>query len=265
LVQSTSTVSEAKPLRGTRIIITRPREQADEFVALLETREAEVIILPTIKIDGPDDWTEVDRAVERWSEYDWLVFTSSNAVKYFCQRLKSDWNRPRPQICAVGPATAEALAAHELRADVVAEHYTAEGVLAAFAEQLDGIRVLFPRGNLAREVVPAGLRQRGATVDDIVVYCTRMADPPNPAILEMIQSSSIDVVTFTSSSTAKNFVHMIGEEKIERLKDRFLVASIGPQTSHTLRELGMNVNIEAPVSTVPALVEAMVAYFDSRR
>ena len=260
-VKSTSTVRDVKPLCGKRILITRPREQADEFVALVEAAGAEVLIMPTIKIEGPEDWAEVDRAIERLNEYDWIVFTSSNGVKCFCERLKLKRTAALPKICAGGPATAQALTAHGLRATLIPEHYTAEGVLAAVGERVNGTRVLFPRGNLARDVVPEGLRQRGATVNEIVVYFTSVADAPDPAIIEMFQSGSIDVVTFTSSSTAKNFVNLIGEETMERLKDRVLVASIGPQTSRTLRVLGLNVNIEALASTVPALVEAMIAHF----
>ncbi|MBI3949262.1 MAG: uroporphyrinogen-III synthase [Acidobacteria bacterium] len=257
--------SDAKPLQGKRILITRPREQTDEFAARLEAQDAEALIMPTIKIEGPEDWTEVDEAIERLGEYDWIVFTSSNAVDYFCQRLKSYGLSSRPKSCGVGSATAEALTAHGLHADLIPEYYTAEGVLAAFPEHLNGIRVLFPRGNLARDTVPEGLRQRGAVVDEVVVYRTITADRLDPLIVQRLQSGSIDVVTFTSSSTARNFVRLIGEKEIERLKSQFLVASIGPQTSHTLRELGLNVSIEAPASTVPALVEAVVAYFDSSK
>jgi uroporphyrinogen III methyltransferase/synthase len=265
LAKKTLRANEALPLHGKGVLITRPREQAGELAAWLEAQGAEVLIMPTIEISGPADWTEADHAIARLSEYDWIVFTSRNGVEHFCQRLKQREPRALPKICAVGPATAGALAAFGVQADLVPEQYTGEGVVAAFPERLDGARVLFPRGNLARDVVPEGLRRRGAVVDEIIVYGTKAADELDPVIWQKLQSGSIDVVTFTSSSTAKNFSRLIAEEAIRRLKNRFLVASIGPHTSRTLRELGLSVNIEAPASTMPALVEAIVAYFQSSK
>ncbi len=255
--------SKIRPLQDKRIVITRPREQADEFAALLKAYGAKVFLMPTIRIDGPEDWTEVDQAIERLDEYNWVVFTSSNGVEYFCRRLND--GPLRSKICTVGPATAKALSRFGLHVDLVPEQFTGEGVLAAFPKRLDGARWLAPRGNLARDTILEGLRQRGAVVDEIVVYYTRTVDRLDPQMVQRLQSGSIDIVTFTSSSTAKNFIRLLGESEIERAGDRFLVASIGPQTSRTLRELGLNVNIEASAATVPAMVEAIAAYFHSSR
>lgn len=265
LTKKSLRANEALPLHGKCVLITRPREQAGELAALLEAQGAEVFLMPTIEISGPADWTEADQVIARLRAYDWIVFTSRNGVERFCQRLKQHEPLALPKLCAVGPATAAALAAVGFQIDLIPEPYTGEGVLAAFPERLDGARVLFPRGNLARDVVPEGLRQRGAVVDEIVVYSTKAADQLDPVIWQKLQSSSIDVVTFTSSSTAKNFVCLINGDAVRGFKNRFLVASIGPHTSRTLRELGLSVNIEAPVSTMPALVEAIVAYFQSSK
>jgi uroporphyrinogen-III synthase len=205
--------------------------------------------------------------MRRLSEYDWLIFTSGNGVDYFCQRLKAQGPSisPKPRIGVVGRATAERLTLWGFHADVIPETFTAEEFLQAFPENLSGVKFLFPRGNIARATLPDGLRQRGAVVDEIIVYRTLMADPPDERLVEMIESASVDLVTFTSSSTVANFIRLVGEDRVERFKDRFFVASIGPKTSQTIRELGWQVDIEAPTSTVSALVEAIAAYFHSQR
>jgi uroporphyrinogen III methyltransferase/synthase len=254
-----------KPLRGKRILITRPREQADELAARLEVLGAETLLMPTIQIVGPEDWSAVDRAIQQLREYDWLIFTSGNGVDHFCQRLKAQGSNisTKPKIGVVGRATAEKLAAWGWHADLIPEQFTAEGILQAFPENLSGMRFLFPRGNIARATLPEGLRQRGAVVDDVIVYRTLMVNPPDEHVMQMLESTSVDLVTFTSSSIVANFIRLIGEDQMERLKGRFLAASIGPKTSKTIREFGLRVDIEAPVSTVAALVEAIVAYFQA--
>lgn len=220
--------------------------------------------MPTIKIVGPPTWIEIDRYIERLTEYDWIIFTSRNAVEYFCCRWSSGQLPSRPRLCAVGPATARALTARGLVAHLVPPSHTGEGVLAAFPERLDGVKILFPRGNLARDTVSEGLRQRGASVDEVIVYRTVMGDPPEPQILRSLEAGTVDVVVFTSSSTVENFVRLVGQSNIERWKDRFLVASIGPRTSQTIRQRGLTVHIEAPASTGSALVQALVTYFCRR-
>jgi uroporphyrinogen III methyltransferase/synthase len=249
---------------GKCILITRPREHAGELVRLLEDFGAETLVMPTIQITEPEDWSEVDRAIGRLSEYDWLVFTSSNGVDYFCQRVKTQppYLTTRSKIAAVGQATAERLTAWGWPADLIPEQFTAEGLLQTFPENLTGVKFLFPRGTIARATLPEGLRQRGAVVDDVVVYCTLMADSPDHGIIDRLRSGSIDVVTFTSSSTVTNFIRFIGEDRIEQWKDRFLIASVGPKTSQTVRESGLSVAIEAPASTMAALADAIVAYFE---
>ncbi len=254
----------SQPLRGRCILITRPREQARELTDALRTHGAHVLVMPTIKIVEPETWTEIDRSIERLAEYDWIIFTSRNAVEYFCRRCSFDRPPSRLHLCAIGPATARALAARGLVADLVPESHTGEGVLAAFPRRLDGVKILFPRGNLARDTVSEGLRRRGARVDDVIVYRTVMGDPPEPRILRSLEAGTVDVVVFTSSSTVENFVRLVGPSNIERWKHRFLVASIGPRTSQTIREQGLTVHIEAPASTGSALVRALVTYFGRR-
>jgi uroporphyrinogen III methyltransferase/synthase len=261
-VTTLSTVSNG-PLRGKCILITRPREQAGQLKSLLEAQGAEAIIVPTIQIVDPDDWDQTDRAIRQLSGYDWLIFTSGNGVDAFCQRLKvhGPGASINLKIGVVGRATAEKLAAWGWRADLVPDEPSTEGLLEAVPENLSGVKFLLPRGNMAGAALPEGLRQRGAVVDEITVYRTVMAESSKVPMLELLESASVDLVTFTSSSTVANFVRLIGEDRIERFKDRFLVASIGPKTSQTARASGLRVDIEATVATVAALVKGIVGYY----
>jgi uroporphyrinogen III methyltransferase/synthase len=259
-IQAASIVRQTMPLAGRRILITRPREQAKEFAMRLEALGAEAIVLPMITIKEPEHWNCVDRAIEHLSEYDWIVFTSGNAVTYFLQRVE----RRLPcvpkklKICAVGQATADQLSAYHLRVDLIPEQSTADSVLDALPDELDGMKVLLPCGNLARQTLPDGLRRRGALVDRVIVYHTTPIKPMDDRLRQELLSQSVDMVTFTSPSTAESLTRWLGADPTNH---RFLVASIGPTTSRMLVRLGLQVDIEASSATADALVEAIAAYF----
>lgn len=249
---------EKLPLFGQRIVITRAREQASALGDLLHGLGAEVIELPTIRIEQAADYAPLDAAIANLRTYDWVIFTSVNGVRYFLQRLDasgSDLRAIRGRICAIGPATREALERFHLKVDVVAERYVAEGLLAALATyDLNGARVLIPRAAVARDVLPEELARRGAHVDVVEAYRTLGPPELSQRAHEAIARRP-DWITFTSSSTVQNLVDAIGADALGAMH----VASIGPITSDTLRKCGISIDVEAASYTISGLVEAMVA------
>ncbi len=260
---------EGRPLHGRRILITRPREQADEFARLLEEVGAEPLIVPTIRIMPPDDWMPLDTAIRRLETYDWVVFTSANGVRFFSERLSASGRDARAfasesRILAIGPATARALAdILRIRADAIPEKYVAEGILEMLSgEELSGKRFLIPRAIVAREILPAKLAERGAEVDLVPAYQTLPADAADVERLRSdIREGRVEMVTFTSSSTVRSFAELPGEDFLRETMDRVAVASIGPITSETAREMGLPPHVEAEISTARGLARAIVDFY----
>jgi len=256
---------ERKPLFGRRIVITRPRHQAEDFARLLEDDGAEVIPLPTIETVAAGSISQVDDAVKRAAEFDWLIFTSANGVRFFFERLQQIgadvrvWHRAR--LAAIGPQTAREIERRCLRVELVPQDYRAEGVIAAFAAAgIAGQRVLLPRAAGARAVLPEQLRALGATVDEIVTYESVHPRASIAEVIEMMVSGNIDAVTFTSSSTVHNFVASAGNDVAELAKQT-AIACIGPVTAETARSYGMVVAIQPASYTVPAFAAALSQYF----
>lgn len=248
---------ENLPLFGRRIVVTRAREQAGELSALLHNLGAEVIELPTIEIKPADDYGPLDQAIARLDEYGWLIFTSANGVRFFLDRLdrsRLDLRAIQGRICAIGPATRDALERFHLKVDCMAERYVAEGLLDAMAAyDLSGSRILIARAAVARDLLPTDLTRRGAIVDVIEAY--RTSAPAGLAHRAAdILSRKPDWITFTSSSTVKNLVSATGVEALQNVN----CASIGPVTTATLRENGVPVAAEAVAYTVPGLVQALL-------
>lgn len=251
-------------LKGRKVLITRPKEQAVELARLLEGEGAQVIELPTIKIVPPESWEEVDRAIERLSKYNWLIFTSVNGVKFFFQRLyQKDISLPSSlELAAIGPATAEALRERGQRVDFVPEEYVAESVVKGFVEcfEIAGERALLPRAEQARNVLPNGLREAGMEVDVVTVYRSVLSNKAPARVLKLLSAGEIDLVTFTSSSTVKGFVN-VTRKQIDLGKPPFEVACIGPITAETAQELGLPIHIVAAKYNVLGLVEAIRTHF----
>jgi len=249
---------ERRPLFGRRIVVTRAREQADALASKLEALGAWVISLPTIETQPAADPAPLDRAIANLADYDWLLFTSANGVRYFVERLDrsaADLRSLRARICAIGPATRAAVEALHLKVDLMGKEYVAEGLLAAFVDyDLAGKRVLLPRAAVARDLVPAELARRGAQVDVVEAYRTVIPAGTAQRAAEVFARKP-DCITFTSSSTAQNFVAVAGREALIGVK----VASIGPITSRTLRDLGIAVAAEAREYTVEGLVNAVLS------
>ena len=279
-----SELTTSMPLQGKRILITRTRNQASVFSERLRALGAIPIEFPTIRIVPPTDWTQLDASLNRLytSSYDWLIFTSVNGVKICCERLRSLGYNPqdiqaiqRVRIAAIGPATAKALERYGLTSDLVPDEYRAEGVTQALLEDaelhgvsLKGQRILLARAAEARKILVTQLQQAGALVDEVPAYFTHQAtsdDEQGREVWRLLQQRQLDMLTFTSSSTVRNFVVWLEsiEHKEEPGNIRFhlpTIACIGPITAQTARELGLRVDIEAKTFTIDGLVEAILQY-----
>jgi len=257
---------ESKPLFGKRVVVTRSRDQASVFSEMLIDKGAKPIEFPSIHVIPPKSWAELDRAINTLESYDWIIFTSANAIRFFMERLRSLGRDVRQlkgvNICAVGPRTAEALDHFSLRADLIPEEFKAEGVLSALGgADVKGRRFLIPRAKVAREIIPEKLRELGAEVTVATAYENVKPAGDVDRVKRLFEEKKIAALTFTSSSTVHNFVEMIGKKEYKSLIDGVVVACIGPVTAKTAGQFGMNVDIMPKEYTIPALVDGMVEYY----
>ncbi len=256
---------EKQPLFGKRVLITRARKQAGELVEIIEELGGEAWEFPVIRIAEPQDYGPLDKALQKAPEYDWFVFTSVNGVEQFLRRLQKLKLDIRSlgggKICAIGPKTAEALQNKGLIVDCLPEKYYAEGIIAELGPQLKkGQKILLPRAEIARTILVDKLRELDLEVEEVAAYRTVPETVDKKALLEALQEKNIDVITFTSSSTVKNFVEILGED-LSKITQHASVACIGPITQETARSLGLKVDIVAQEYTCGGLVEAVTAYF----
>ncbi|MDZ4796738.1 MAG: uroporphyrinogen-III C-methyltransferase [Bryobacteraceae bacterium] len=252
---------EKRPLSGQRIIVTRAQAQASEFSAKLLELGAAVIELPVIEMAPLADYSELDARIAELESYDWIVLTSVNAVDYFLARLAEcgrDARAIRGRICAIGPATRDALAAAHLRADLVPEESVSEGVAAAFGGfDLQNARVLLPRAASAREVIPEALTRLGARVDIADAYRNVVPLEAEGRIAVWQHSGrGADWIAFTSGSTVKNWLALAGAESLRGVR----IASVGPATSEVVRKHGLEVAVEADPHTTDGLIAAIRNY-----
>jgi len=258
---------DSRPLFGRKIIVTRAPEQAGEFSTMLEMRGATVLECPTIRLIEPESWQLLDLAIRELASYNWLILTSGNAVRFFFHRLQALGMDARAlagcKVCAVGPKTAEEFDSFGIRADLVPTAYKAEGVVDEFSRlDLQGKKILFPRADKAREVIPRELKRMGAHVDSPVAYRNVFPERLPPEALFELEKRSVDCITFTSSSTVQNLAAMLGEDMLVDLLKGVTVASIGPITSKSCRELGLKVDVEPDTHTLDALAVALEAHFN---
>ncbi|MDY6903936.1 MAG: uroporphyrinogen-III C-methyltransferase [Thermodesulfobacteriota bacterium] len=258
---------EKRPLLGKRIVVTRARPQASEFMKLLSGLGAACIPCPTIRVVPPDDYTGLDKSLDQLSTYDWLIFTSVNGVDFFFKRLYQKGLDARAlghfKTAVIGPATEKRLAGQGINSDIVPENYRAESVVAAFqSEDVKGKRILLPRAAEARPILPEELSKMGALVDEIPVYFTRQEDTSGN-LLPALENREVDMVTFTSSSTVTNFRNLLPADKAaaDRLMTGVRIAAIGPITADTARKAGFDVHISADTYTIAGLADAIVAYY----
>ena len=251
---------ERLPLFGQKIVVTRAPGQAAEFSEQLRALGADVAELPTISIHPAADPVPLDAAIQRLASYDWLIFTSANGVRYFLDHLdrsSNDLRSLRARICAIGPATRAAVESLHLKVDLMPAEYIAEGVIAAFATNaVAGKRILLPRAAVARDLIPAELSKLGAQVDVVEAYRNLVPEGAAARAREIFSGDhKPDWITFTSSSTVKNFLEIAGSQALSGVK----IASIGPITSATIREHGLTIGVEARKYTMAGLLEAILA------
>jgi len=253
--------SPKRPLAGRCIMVTRERKQAREMIGKIEALGGEAYAFPLLKMIPPEDYTELDAAIHALGSYDWLIFTSVNGVRFFFARM-DQLGIPAASIighlAAVGPKTAEALEARGLQVAVIPADYVAEGLLKSLGDQLHaGQRVLLPRADIARKLLPQELRVMGMDVSEVDVYHTVIDAEQAPQAARRIQQGRIDAILFTSSSTVSHFVQAMAPYASPGWLERVRVACIGPITAETAQRLGLTVDVVAQEYTVDGLLEAL--------
>ncbi len=258
---------EHLPLFGKTVVVTRKGDQAEAMIDRLQELGAEPFFFPVIETIAPDDWSPLDNALNNLSQYQGLIFTSVNGVRFFVERLKAVDQDIRElkglRVFTIGPKTADAVRDLGIRVDVVPENFVAESLIESIGkENIEGKRFLLPRATVARETLPEQLQKMGAIVDVAPAYKTILPDTPVETLAKRLEAGSIDVITFTSSSTVKNFLALTGEKLLPAIK-KAKIACIGPVTAKTAQDAGLNVEIVPEQYTVPALLDAIEIYFNS--
>jgi uroporphyrinogen-III synthase len=261
--QSKSRIATVPPLNNKRILITRTRHQASDLAAQLEALGATTILIPTIEIVPPASFAALDAALTCLRTYDWLLFTSANAVEAFHRRAQFLYLTQLPkQIAVIGPATLAAANAIGLRVDLIPPQYIAESLAEALLPEAPGKSFLLVRAAEARDHLPETLAAAGATVTIAEAYRNQLPPDSIPALQTLFASPEHcpDAITFTSASTARNLIALLEAANLT-LPPNITLASIGPITSQTLRDLGHEPTIEAPEPTIPALVASLEAHY----
>ncbi len=255
---------ERKPLFGKGIVVTRPEAQAAGMADLLRRQGARVIAFPTIQIVPPESRQALDRAMERLEDYQWIIFTSANGVRFFFERLRETGRDIRElkgiRICTIGPATAATIGAMGIRVDLVPDSFISEGIVGAFKNMdIRGRKILLPRAETARDVIPEGLAAMGAIVDVVIVYRTIGSGRRKEELEPLIREGKVDIVTFTSPSTVFHFIDIMGRDF--RLPPRVKIAAIGPVTAAAVKKAGLKVDILQETFTIEGLVAGLQDYF----
>lgn len=260
---------EKRPLFGKKIIVTRTREQASELVAGLEDFGANCLEYSTIHIKPVANYDILDNELERLNEYHWILFTSLNGVKYFFDHLYSLGMDARDlkgtDLAVVGKSTADFLLNYGLNADLIPSTFTGEGLAESLLDQgVEGRNILIPRALQAREILPETLRGAGAQVTIAPVYENCPAAGDKESLREELQSGEVEMVTFTSSSTVRNFLAMIdaaNQEELQQILSGIKIAAIGPITAKTVTDNGLRVDVQPKEYTIAGLIEAIVNYY----
>ncbi|NOU73388.1 uroporphyrinogen-III C-methyltransferase [Paenibacillus sp. LMG 31458] len=256
---------EKKPLFGRRVLVTRARSQASELVDLIDDMGGEAVEFPVIRLQPPsrpEAIQALDLALDKLHEFDWVLLTSVNGVEYFFRRLREKGidvrKMGKARIAAVGPKTAEALAERGIIADVLPAKYQGEGILEAIQADLKaGQKVLLPTADLARDYMPAKLKDLGLEVTEVDVYENVLTTEDGDEIIHLLQNQSIHIITFTSSSTVTNLLEalrQLGVEEPLSLLQGVEIACIGPKTAETASQCGLPVTYMAEEATVASLV-----------
>jgi uroporphyrinogen III methyltransferase/synthase len=258
---------ETRPLFGRKIAVTRARAQASGILRDLQRLGAEAVEAPIISIEFLGHTEPMLEAARDAAQFDWLIFTSANAATAFSFAMSEQRIDARAlagvKVAAIGPGTADALRDQPfIQPDLMPEKFVAEALLEALAktEPITGQSFLIPRSEIARPDLVEGLRARGGKVREVVAYKT-LAEPLPEGLADRLDRGEIDLVTFTSSSTVTNFLNALPEDRRADLLKKVKAASIGPVTSGTLKEHGIEIVVEATESTIPGLIAAIVDHF----
>lgn len=253
-------------LKGKTILITRAAHQADELARYVEQAGGTPLVFSTIDILPPESWDACDRAIDSLYMYDGVVFTSTNGVEFFLRRMNELGKTPEElklkTLCAVGEQTRATIEQRGLTVTTMPEKFTATDLATTLQqEDLQGKSFLFPSGNLAHSTLPEMLKRLGASVDTITVYRTVKPSPKNiDTIRTMLRIGTIDVVTFTSPSTVRNFVDLFSIEDARQFQQRCVFAVIGPRTAEALQEFDLQPDVIASQSTSRGLVESIALH-----
>ena len=257
------------PLTGKTVLVTRAAEQSSKFTTLLQKQGAIVLEMPALTITEPSSWQDLDKAIANLASFDWLILTSANGVNYFLSRLKALGKDIRTlariKIAVVGKKTAAVLQEYNLQADFIPPDYVADSLIESFPENLAQQKILFPRVETGgRDVLVRELKAQGAELVEVAAYQSRCPKTIEPQIWQALQQKQIDIITFASSKTVRNFVQLV-TAKIDKMTDinillqGIAIASIGPQTSQTCHDLLDRVDIEATQYTLEGLTEAIIS------
>lgn len=262
-----------KPLEGRTVVITRAASQAAELSTLLEDYGARVFVCPTIEIREPDSYERFDEALDHLYGYDWLIFTSANAVRFFLQRLTGHGLRVEDldeiRVCAIGQKTAEALHEAHVHVDVIPSQSTGEGVFIALAEfaggseQLQGLNFLLPRAAVGREYLPQALEHAGARVDVVTAYQTVVPENFDRGRLAAMLAGGGDCIAFTSPSTVRNLALLFDTHDLSKMLAGVVIACIGPVTATAAIEYGLHIDIEPAESTSADLARSIADFYIS--
>jgi uroporphyrinogen III methyltransferase/synthase len=257
---------ESRPLFGKRILITRPKEQAEPLRAQLAELGAEVILFPTVEIREPASWQPLNEAIQNINRYQWLIFTSVNGVENFFARFQKVRKDIRDlggiKIAAIGPATEKAIRRFVLGVEIIPDEFKAENLVESLkGKVMKGSRVLIPRAKIAREVLPEELRKQGAQVDVVEAYETVIPKTNRSRLEQTLEERPLDMVVFTSSSTVSNLAEIVAPATLRQVLEKTAVAAIGPITAQAVEKFGLKVSVQPGHYTVPALVEAIAEHF----
>lgn len=262
-----------KPLAGRTVVITRAASQAGEFVKELERYGANVIVCPTIEITEPESYERLDEAIDHLYGYDWLIFTSANAIDFFLRRLNTRGVKVEEldelKVCAIGQGSADKLRDAHVHVDVIPSHAKAEGVFAALSEfvggseQLHGLNILLPRAAVGRDYLPKALEDAGARVDVVTAYRTVVPENLDHGRLSAMLAGSADCIAFTSSSTVKNLALLFDTHDLSKILSGVAIACIGEITAETAREYGLKTDIKPDPSTIKDLAKSIADYYSS--
>jgi len=267
---SSSEKPPGEPLAGKRVVVTRAPEQSQELIDALENLGAEVLLMPTVSFAPPEDSTELDAAMKNKKDFDWILFTSQNAVRFVFLRACEltpvrPAQPPKPLVAAVGVATAQAARNLDVRVDFVAQTQTGESLAAELRDQMLGKRVLLPRSDRVDDRLPDALREAGAQVKEVVAYRTLRPASLDPEILSAVRQAEVAAIVFASPSAYHNLAAFVPAAELNALSERVQFAAIGSTTTRALREAGARVAIEANDSSSAGLADAIAKYYQRQK